>query len=225
MLFDDNKTSSLADEAHRQLENMFVTLQLVPGSRWSEDALVKHLGIGRTPVREALLRMHYDNLISIRKNYGIVVSEIDGWAQVMAIEARRNLERLVASKAAVRAARADRDQLLAVSHKMEDVGVLKVQDYLDLLFEINGLIAKISQNLFLQRALSPLHSLSRRFYFAYHEQLDNLEFVGRLHAARALAIVDGAPSTAVERTDHLMDVIENFTSQIILSSRKLEQEL
>lgn len=216
----EQRKDSLADEAHRRLEKMFVTLELTPGGRWSEEALVKRLEIGRTPVREALLRMHYDNLISIRKNYGIVISEIDGSAQVMAIEVRRSLERLIASKAAIRATQAEREKLLRFSQQMQDIGAFTVHDYLDILFKINDLIADISQNPFAQRAISPLHSLSRRFYFYYHDVLDNLAFVGRLHAARAVAIVEGSQAAAMERTDHLMDVVENYTARIVMGSAR-----
>ena len=41
----------------RILEDLIVTLKLPPGSLWSEEALSERIGIGRTPVREAVKRL------------------------------------------------------------------------------------------------------------------------------------------------------------------------
>ncbi|MGB7305759.1 MAG: GntR family transcriptional regulator, partial [Burkholderiaceae bacterium] len=46
--------SSLTERAYRALEEDIVTLVLEPGRVLSENALATSLGIGRTPVREAL---------------------------------------------------------------------------------------------------------------------------------------------------------------------------
>ena len=45
---------SLADRAYSALEELIVTLRLAPGSAVSESELSQRLGIGRTPIREAL---------------------------------------------------------------------------------------------------------------------------------------------------------------------------
>jgi hypothetical protein len=47
----------LADQARARLEEMIVSLELPPGSVWSEAQLSAKLHIGRTPVREALQRL------------------------------------------------------------------------------------------------------------------------------------------------------------------------
>ncbi len=46
-----------ADVAYDQIESMIATLQLQPGSAVVEADLVEMTGLGRTPLREALLRM------------------------------------------------------------------------------------------------------------------------------------------------------------------------
>ena len=55
----------LADRAYRMLEEMIVTLQLPPGSTWSAIALSERLGIGRTPVLQALQRLVLDQLVEV----------------------------------------------------------------------------------------------------------------------------------------------------------------
>uniref|UniRef100_UPI001112A223 GntR family transcriptional regulator n=1 Tax=Acinetobacter baumannii TaxID=470 RepID=UPI001112A223 len=48
------KLSSLTERAYAQLEQMIATLELRPGAFVSEAELCERLGIGRTPVREAM---------------------------------------------------------------------------------------------------------------------------------------------------------------------------
>src|SRR5687768_8439380 len=94
--------TKLVDRARIELEERFVTLQLAPGSVWSEATLSESLGIGRTPVREAVARMAMDGLVSVIRRAGIVVSEISIEDQLAVLEARGVLEKLVSVKAAAR---------------------------------------------------------------------------------------------------------------------------
>src|SRR6516162_3641903 len=48
---------TLTDKAYAQIEELIVTLQLPPGTVLSELVLADRLGIGRTPIREALQRL------------------------------------------------------------------------------------------------------------------------------------------------------------------------
>ncbi|HKY95391.1 MAG TPA: GntR family transcriptional regulator, partial [Kiloniellales bacterium] len=48
---------TLTDRAYTEIEELIVTLQLAPGEAVSEQRLAERLGIGRTPIREALQRL------------------------------------------------------------------------------------------------------------------------------------------------------------------------
>src|SRR5690606_27050827 len=76
---------SQADTAHRRLEEMIVTLQLPPGSHWSEEGLAERIGIGRTPVREAVKRLQADYLVSILPRHGLMITEINTHEQLLVI--------------------------------------------------------------------------------------------------------------------------------------------
>ena len=54
---------SLTMVAYEQLEELITTLKLEPGTVLSEAALVDQLGIGRTPIREALQKLEREGLI------------------------------------------------------------------------------------------------------------------------------------------------------------------
>lgn len=68
---------SLADQAYARIEEGIATLQLKPGQIVSENGLAKLLGLGRTPVREALQQLAREGLVIIMPKLGIMVSEID----------------------------------------------------------------------------------------------------------------------------------------------------
>ena len=96
------RNESLTDRAYKELEELVVTLRLAPGSVLSENALAGELGIGRTPIREALQRLAREGLVVILPRKGILVSEINPRKQLLVLEVRRELERLVARSGALR---------------------------------------------------------------------------------------------------------------------------
>ena len=51
------QAETLTDRAYRELEEAIVTLRIPPGAMVSEAQLSRRLGVGRTPVREALQRL------------------------------------------------------------------------------------------------------------------------------------------------------------------------
>src|ERR1700686_4867966 len=87
---------TLTEKAYRALEEDIVTLRIPPGSVVSEAMLSQRLGVGRTPVREALQRLAREWLVVIMPRRGIMVAEIDPVRQLRLLEARREIERLLA---------------------------------------------------------------------------------------------------------------------------------
>src|SRR3954463_13150069 len=113
-----SENGTLTDRAYRELEEMIVTLQLLPGTVLSEQALATRLKIGRTPIREALQRLSRDGLVVIMARRGIMVSEINLRLQLRLLEVRRELERLMAALAAERATAEERRDFAEVAEAM-----------------------------------------------------------------------------------------------------------
>jgi DNA-binding GntR family transcriptional regulator len=90
---------TLTDRAYRLIEELIVTLALPPETILSEQSLAQRLGIGRTPIREALQRLARDGLVVILPRRGILVSQINLKTQMRLLEVRRELERLMAPNA------------------------------------------------------------------------------------------------------------------------------
>jgi DNA-binding GntR family transcriptional regulator len=208
---------SLVDTAHRKLEERFITLKLPPGSVWSEEQLSALINIGRTPVREAILRMAADHLVDVIKRAGVVIADISIQDQLIVLETRRELEALVSSRAARRAIDSERAYLHKLADQIEDAGAQEdVKAYLTLHFEIKHFVSAAARNPYAERALTPLHTLSERFYFMYHREIDNLKQVGKAHAELTRAIANGEEQAAARMSVEINDTSEKFTKALLM---------
>jgi len=69
--------TSQTEAAYARLRTMIINCELAPGSRLTERELIERLGLGRTPVREALVRLDQDRLIETLPRSGYRVTRID----------------------------------------------------------------------------------------------------------------------------------------------------
>ena len=86
--------------AYRALERMIVTLELAPGSIATEGALIERVGLGRTPVREAIQRFAWEGLVEIRPRAGLAIAPLRGEDWVRVLDARSGIEQVLARSAA-----------------------------------------------------------------------------------------------------------------------------
>jgi DNA-binding GntR family transcriptional regulator len=203
---------SLTDKAYAELEERIVTLALPPGQVLSENALASSLGIGRTPIREALQRLAREGLIVILPRRGIMVSEINVRSQLELLRVRRELERLMAQLASKRATAEEKARFKELAKEMnlcarkdDDVGFMRLDR------ELNLLISRACRNEFAQRAMGLTHGLSRRFWYMHYKQVLDLPRCAKLHAALAAAIGEADDRKAMQASDELLDYIESFT--------------
>ena len=106
---------SLSDQAYEQLEELIATMKLAPGTPVSESQLSTMLGIGRTPIREAIQRLSHEHLVSIMPKRGIFISDLNPQKQLRVLETRRELERLICKKSAKRCSPEERKQFERMS--------------------------------------------------------------------------------------------------------------
>ncbi len=95
-------TASLSEAAYNRLRSMIVRLEFAPGDVLREDDLREQLGIGRTPIREALQRLEREHFVKVVPRQGIFVTGIDVSELSMLFETRSVLEPYAARLAALR---------------------------------------------------------------------------------------------------------------------------
>lgn len=93
---------SLAEVAYQQIRNRIVRLDLAPGDVLRELDLQRQLGIGRTPIREALQRLAREHFVTILPRRGMIVAGIDVSELSLLFETRMVLEPYAARLAATR---------------------------------------------------------------------------------------------------------------------------
>ena len=203
--------SGLSDQARARLEEMIVSLELAPGSIWSEAELSAKLAIGRTPVREALQRLEGDHLVRILPRHGAQITEINVVEQLLLLELRRALDRLIAADAARRCTAQERSQLLGMAERLEAFDSEDVLAYLRQHYELKNFLADCARNPFVARAVMPCYAMSRRFYYLHYRQVKDLAVATKHHAEVIRAVVVGDEKAAVAASDRLMDYVEELT--------------
>jgi len=207
---------TLTERAYRALEEQIVTLRLKPSQVLSEQMLSATFNIGRTPIREALQRLAREGLVAILPRKGILVSDINPRSQLLVLEVRRELERLLSRAGAERATKEQREQLRDIAQGMDRAS--KANDdiaFMRLDRELNRLMIDAAHNDYAARSMKLLQGLSRRFWYMHYREAADLPLCARLHANQARAIAQGNGDAAERASDKLMDYVENFTRRTV----------
>src|ERR671923_2068367 len=101
----------LADRAYVELRDQIVTLAIPPGAPINEEALGRELGLGRTPLREAIKRLAHENLVAVYPRRGTFVCEINITDLAHISDVRAELEAHAAYRAAQRVTSEQREEL------------------------------------------------------------------------------------------------------------------
>ncbi|MCX7305710.1 MAG: GntR family transcriptional regulator [Hyphomicrobiales bacterium] len=198
-----------ATRAYRALERMIVILELAPGSIATEGVLIERLGLGRTPVREAIQRLAWEGLVEIRPRAGLAIAPLHpgDWARV--IDARWGVEVVLARSAARNVSREAaarfHDAALGMRQAVlaDDVLAFLVADK-----ALDEALALAAENPFAARVAAPLQTHSRRFWFRYRAGTGLAEAAGQ-HVALIRAIVAGDEAAAGEEAARLMTLLRD----------------
>ncbi len=202
----------LTDLAYQRIEELIVTLRLAPGEAVSEYQLSEQLGIGRTPVREALQRLSREKLVVILPRRGVMVSAINVKEQLRLLEVRREVERLVVRSASRRANAEEYARFAALAVLFDASGAANDDvEFMRADRDFNDLCLQAARNDFASGAMSLMNGLSRRFWYQHYKQAADLPQTARLHAAIAQAIAKADADGAARALDNLLDNIELFT--------------
>lgn len=206
---------SLAEQAFRRLEEMIVTMELAPGEVLSEAGLSSRIGIGRTPIREALKRLEVQRLVTSVPRKGLIVRDMNVAEHFALLEVLRPLDRLLAVKAARWATDSQRDALRSGAAEIRTAaGAGDRHGYLELDQRCDQIIAQAARNPFATDTLAPLYSHSRRFWCSF-SQAPDLQTSAELHARLMEAVAEGDSEAAGKASDALLDFMEAFCRSVI----------
>lgn len=203
-------TDTLAETAYQRISEMILTLELKPGALISETVLSNHLGIGRTPVRESLKRLKRDRLVHIMPRRGIVVADIDIAEQILALEVRRHVERILVTRAARRSTSLQRIEFEQFADQLQQAAELgDPKSYMLVDKEYDDLIDRCAANPYATDSIRPIHALVRRFW-ATMNGTEEWRHVSALHIDVVRAVATGEPEKAEAASATLMDYNEKI---------------
>lgn len=139
----------IASDVRNRLRSMILGAELKPGQRLVEDDLCERLSVGRTPVREALLLLQGEGLLS--RERGWVVETVDR-SQVRTIfESRAAIESATARLAARHAEPVELEELARLVEAMEPAETLTRSELNTLNAEFHRIVVKASKNKLLEQ--------------------------------------------------------------------------
>ncbi len=202
--------------AYRLIESMIVTNELAPGSKISEISLSKKLGIGRTPIREALKRLSFEGAIKIVSRSGAFVSDIDLLEQLAMIEVRKGIENVLAGRAARFAGEKERNRFLELARWFDNVAEsADGHAFVDADREFNALVVATARNKYAAQAIAPIEAQTRRFWYLHFKHFGDLARVCQLHAQLARRIADNDEAAARLCSDKIVDYAEEYTRKTL----------
>jgi DNA-binding GntR family transcriptional regulator len=209
----------LSERAYQTIEEKIVVGELPAGKALSEGALAELLGMGRTPVREALQRLAGEGLVQILPQRGVLVSDITVDDYLKLMEARRPLDVLIADIVSSRASDSQRMRIAEIAVLFDEArSVADERLFMHVDREFNGLLCEASGNVYLARMSGLLQGQSRRFYFRHRHRTDFSETAG-LHGELARAIAAGDPGRAGKAADAIIAFNIRLARDVLLDRR------
>jgi DNA-binding GntR family transcriptional regulator len=194
-----DETLSLSDRAYYGIRELIVSLELAPGSPVSERELMERLGLGRTPVREALRALAQEKLVEVYPRRGIVVSPVDVGDLASLSEVRITLESFAARLAAERANADERDVARSLLAELADVADSHDERALiELDQRIHRHVYRCAHNPFVESTLNEYYTLTLRIWFLALDRVARLDDAVTEHRELLEAIYDGDARRAEE---------------------------
>ncbi|MCG2620995.1 GntR family transcriptional regulator [Arthrobacter sp. I2-34] len=159
---------SLAEQAYRELRDRLIMLEIRPGDPINDGQLAAELGIGRTPVREALKRLETDHLVISYPRRGTFATIVDITELADVSELRQLLEPLAARKAARNTSPVVKAELDSVARTIEELAASGDKPDKKALMRydltVHRLIYKASGNRHLEDSLIRYDNLATRIW-------------------------------------------------------------
>ena len=183
--------TTLGEKAYGELRAMIVRLELAPGDVLREGDLQVRLGIGRTPIREALQRLAREHFVSVIPRRGMFVAGIDVGELSLLFETRTVLEPYAARLAAARGTHvhwtAMADALATTATAPDDQALMAIDR------RCHEIMWDAAGNRFLLDTLDTLYAQSDRLWHLYLADVTDMGHAVGEHAAmlEALRLGDG----------------------------------
>lgn len=199
--------TSLASLAYQQIKDQLILLDIRPGDPINDVALAAELGVGRTPVREALKRLETDHLVVSYPRRGTFATVVDVTELGSISDIRQLLEPHAARRAAERATAAERTEMRETAAAVHNLRVVDGDrtTFINEDLAIHKLIYRATGNPHLEDVLIRYDNLATRIWCLVIDKLPDLAEHVRGHSTLLEAVADGDGDTAADLAlDHVV---------------------
>lgn len=164
----------LAAIAYETIVRKIICLEYQPSQHLEESQLVEDLGIGRTPIREALVRLHGEKMVESHPNRGVIVRPITLLNTKSMFESMNLMEiGLVDIAVSKDCSHFIREMKTANEKVQRAIQANDVFDLVEANHEFHMKFAHCSQNEFLVRAVGDVRAEAKRLsYLSYNNIID-----------------------------------------------------
>lgn len=167
-------------KAYNNIKQEIVTLKLSPGSYIDKEMIQQRLNLGLTPVREALLQLEAENLVTAVNNKGFYVKDLNLQSIKDLLENRMLLERYIGFLAVERINEKEIDELGKIASEMKSLAENGGEYELVMKeMEFHYLLVNITRNSQLEKIMSLIYNECVRIWFISH--LEELSKSVNLH--------------------------------------------
>ena len=197
----------VAERAYLDLRDRIVTLRLAPGTVLREDALMREMKIGRTPLREAVKRLALENLVVVQPRRGTSVTAVEASDIVSISEVRAELEGYAAELAALRMNGEAREAAEGLLQEIDEVTRPHDQEWLMRFDErIHRFTWEATGNRYLVDTLERYFTHSLRIWYLVLDRVPGLghSVHDQMHLLKALIGRDGERARTIMR-EHVLE--------------------
>ena len=198
-----------AEHAYLELRERIIDMRLPPGSALDEEALMRDLAVGRTPMREAVKRLESDRMLKVFPRRGTIIADVNIRDLKDISDARRVLEAFAARRAAEQATDEDRDMLLACLADIEAQSFASNRVSVDLDALMHRAVYAVMRNSYVESTLIQYFYLSQRMWNFVLSGLEPIQSHVNEHTALLRAIIDGDPELAARLAEEHITHFEN----------------
>ena len=198
-----------AEIAAEKLEAAIVDCLIEPGSVMTETEVSEYLDLGRTPVREALMKLANENLVRLSRA-GVVIPELNPMTMLKLLEPRSLIESLCIDKAIDRMDDDDKAQMEAVTITLSQLDSHDRKGFMAVLRQMHHILAQSSKNEFILASIKTTQGLSRRFW-CYYATAEDQVYCTNLYIKQMQAMVLSDKETALNASAELIQYLQDFT--------------
>ena len=211
----------LAVTAYETIVRKIICLEYPPSQHLEETRLMEDLGIGRTPIREALVRLNHEKMVEAHPNRGVIVRPITLQNTKSMFESMSLIELGLVDIALKKDCTLFLDRMIE-ANKAVETAILDnhVFNLVEANHQFHILFAKCSQNEFLIRAVADIRTEAKRLSYLSYDNIITPERPLETHYESVVTehqeMIDGLKQKQAGRLKAMIqDHINTFRERIV----------